>query len=83
MRFDRILAFAQVLTFGITAITSVPLFVLYIKNMAETPIFIHLHVWFGVAFTIVAIIKISDRKRVLLRQLGLHVDRKNKNAPQE
>ena len=83
MRFDRILAFAQVLTFAITTITSVPLFVLYIKNMAETPIFIHLHVWFGVAFTIVAIIKISDRKRVLLRQLGLHVDRKNKNAPQE
>ena len=79
MRFDRILAFAQVLTFGVTAITSIPLFVSYIRNAnIMNPIFVHLHVWFGLGFTTVALIKVSERKRLILNQLGFKIRKKKR-----
>ena len=77
MRFDRILAFAQILTFAITAITSIPLFVSYLRNAnPKNPIFVHLHVWFGFAFIIVALIKIYERKKLILSQLGFKINKK-------
>ncbi|RLF33455.1 MAG: hypothetical protein DRN07_02530 [Thermoplasmata archaeon] len=66
------LAFAQILTFAITAITSVPLLVSYLRDVDPmNPIFIHLHVWFGLAFIIVALVKMSERRKLILNQLGL------------
>lgn len=72
MRFNRMLAFAQILTFAITAITSIPLLVSYLRDVDPmNPIFIHLHVWFGLAFIIVALVKMSERRKLILNQLGL------------
>jgi len=72
MRFNRMLAFAQILTFAITAITSVPLLVSYLRDVDPmNPLFIHLHVWFGLAFIIVALVKMSERRKLILNQLGL------------
>lgn len=72
MRFNRMLAFAQILTFAITAITSIPLLISYVRGVDPTnPIFIHLHVWFGLAFIIVALVKMSERRKLILNQLGL------------
>ena len=72
MRFNRILAFAQTLTFAITAITSIPLLISYVRGVDPmNPIFIHLHVWFGLAFIIVALVKMSERRKLILNQLGL------------
>jgi len=73
MRFDHILAFVQFLTLTITAVTSVPLFVSYLRNVPINPIFVHLHVWFGISFIIVALIKISDRKKLILSQLNFKI----------
>ena len=72
MRFNRMLAFAQILTFAITAITSIPLLVSYLRDVDPlNPLFIHLHVWFGLAFIIVALVKMSERRKLILNQLGL------------
>jgi len=72
MRFNRMLAFAQILTFAITAITSVPLLVSYLRDVDPmNPLFIHLHIWFGLAFIIVALVKMSERRKLILNQLGL------------
>ena len=72
MRFNHVLAFAQILTFVLTAITSIPLFISYLKGVDPmNPVFTHLHVWFGLAFIIVALIKMSGRRKLILNQLGL------------
>lgn len=72
MQFNHALAFAQILTFAITSITSIPLLISYLKDIEPmNPLFIHLHVWFGLAFIIVALVKIIKRKKLILHQLGL------------
>ena len=72
MRINQALAFAQILTFAITVITSIPLLISYLRNANPmNPIFIHLHVWFGLAFIIVAFVKVIKRRKVILSQLGL------------
>ncbi|HEC31454.1 MAG TPA: hypothetical protein ENI41_03075 [Deltaproteobacteria bacterium] len=77
MRFNHVLAFAQILTFAVTAITSIPLLVSYLRRVDPmNPLFIHLHVWFGLAFIIVALIKISGRRKLMLNQLGLKINKK-------
>ncbi len=73
MRFDHILAIVQFLTLTITAVTSVPLFVSYLRNVPMNPIFVYLHVWFGLGFIIVALIKILDRKKLILSQLSFKI----------
>ena len=77
MRFNRILAFAQIFTFAITAITSIPLFISYLRNANPmNPVFVHLHVWFGFGFIIIALLKISERKKLMLSQLGFKINKK-------
>jgi len=77
MRFNRVLAFAQILTFAMTAITSIPLLVSYLRDTDPmNPIFVHLHVWFGLAFIIAALIKISERRKLILSQLGVKTNKK-------
>ena len=72
MRANRGLAFAQILTFAITAVTSIPLIVSYLKGVNPVNhIFVHLHVWFGLAFIVIALIKMLSERRLILRQLGL------------
>jgi len=72
MRANRGLAFAQILTFAITAVTSIPLIVSYLKGVnPANHIFVHLHVWFGLAFIVIALIKMLSERRLILRQLGL------------
>ncbi len=71
--FNQGLTIAQIITFTVTAITSVPLFSSYLRGVDTiNPIFTHhLPVWFGFAFILIAIIKISIRKKLILNQLGL------------
>ena len=77
MQFNHVLAFAQFLTFAITAITSIPLLVSYLRDVGHmSPVFIHLHVWFGLAFIVVALIKMSGRRKLILNQLGLKINKK-------
>ncbi len=78
---NRILAIAQITTFAITAITSIPLFISYLRNTSPmNPIFIHLHSWLGLAFITIATLKIIERKNVILSQLGLKPGKSKKNS---
>ena len=77
MRSNHLLAWAQMLTLSITAITSVPLFIAYLKGIdAMSPIFVQLHVWFGLAFIMVAFVKIYERRKLILSQLGIKIHKK-------
>ncbi len=78
---NRVLAIAQIATFAITATTSIPLLVSYLRNTSPmNPVFIHLHSWFGLAFITIAILKIIERKNVILSQLGLKLSKGKKNS---
>ncbi|MDX9780974.1 MAG: hypothetical protein WC372_05305 [Candidatus Neomarinimicrobiota bacterium] len=51
-------------TFIATLLTTIPLFINYIRDVApKHPLITHLHVWFGLAFFIVAIISMILTKK--------------------
>ncbi|MDD3095832.1 MAG: hypothetical protein WDA41_03230 [Candidatus Neomarinimicrobiota bacterium] len=61
MKFLNIL---RMVTFIATLLTTIPLFINYIRDVApKHPLITHLHVWFGLAFFIVAIISMILTKK--------------------
>ncbi len=53
-----------ILTFIITAMTSIPLFINYIKDVSpKFQLIVDLHVWFGTAFIIFVLIRIVKNKK--------------------
>ena len=52
-----------ILSFIVVTLTSVPLFVNYLKGVApKYPFIVDLHVWVGVAFIIFAVLRITRTK---------------------
>jgi cytochrome b561 len=55
----KILLWTTLITFGGTVLTSIPLFVNYLKGIEpKFPIFVDLHVWVGAIFMIVVITRL-------------------------
>lgn len=61
MKFLNVL---RMVTFIATLLTTIPLFINYIRDVApKHPLITHLHVWFGLAFFIVAVISMILTKK--------------------
>lgn len=65
----RVLPVLCVATFAVTAVTSVPLFVLYLRGESmKNTVLQDLHVWFGIAFIVFVLLRIAlNRKFVVGR----------------
>lgn len=64
MNNKRILAILCISTFTITALTSIPLFISYIRGVSpRLTLFTDLHVWFGIAFIIFVLIRILSNRQ--------------------
>ncbi len=62
----RILTFLCFFTFIVTALTSVPLLLSYVKGTSpKFSLIVDLHVWFGLAFIIFAMIRIINNRKFL------------------
>ncbi|MDD4961244.1 MAG: hypothetical protein PHX07_03295 [Candidatus Marinimicrobia bacterium] len=60
----KILNLLRMVTFAVTLLTTIPLFINYLSQTAPPHALIsHLHVWFGLAFFIVAIISMVITKK--------------------
>lgn len=60
----KILNILRMITFIATLLTTIPLFVNYLRDVTpKNPLITHLHVWFGLAFFIVAIISMLISKK--------------------
>jgi hypothetical protein len=60
----KILNLLRMVTFAVTLLTTIPLFINYLSQTAPRHALIsHLHVWFGLAFFIVAIISMVITKK--------------------
>jgi hypothetical protein len=54
----------RIITFVITLLTTIPLFVNYLRNIEPTnELIIHLHVWFGTLFFVSAVINMIINKQ--------------------
>jgi hypothetical protein len=54
----------RIITFVITLLTTIPLFVNYLRNIEPTnELIIHLHVWFGTLFFVSAVISMIINKQ--------------------
>ena len=64
MKNKRFLGILCISTFIITALTSIPLFVSYIKGVSpQFALFTDLHVWFGLAFIIFVLFRIISNRQ--------------------
>ena len=60
----KIISSLRMITFIVTLITTIPLFVNYIIGSEPThELIVHLHVWFGLVFFITAIINMMLKKK--------------------
>ena len=60
----RASAFLCITTFAVTAATSIPLFVLYLRSeTVKIAVLQDLHVWFGMAFMAFALIRIALNRK--------------------
>lgn len=60
----KVLTILRTGTFAALILTSIPLFVNYLRNIEpEHQLITHLHVWFGLAFIIFAIIGMIMQKK--------------------
>ena len=66
-KINRILLFTSIITLGVTILTSIPLFINYLKGSdVQFPLFVDLHVWLGLVFTISTLSRmILNRKTVI------------------
>ncbi|MCC7574505.1 hypothetical protein KO361_02845 [Candidatus Woesearchaeota archaeon] len=63
-KLEKKLKLATIISLGITIITTIPLFVSYVKDVpVKYPLFTHLHVWFGLAFLVFALLRIILNKK--------------------
>jgi len=66
----RILLWTTILSFGMIVLTTIPLLINYLKGIEPRfPIFVHLHVWFGVIFLIVVAIRMIINRKILKTML--------------
>jgi hypothetical protein len=64
MKLLKILNVLRIVTFLATLLTTIPLFINYLKGVEPPyPLVTHLHVWFGLAFFIFAIISMILNKK--------------------
>ena len=60
----KIISSLRMITFIVTLITTIPLFVNYIIGSEPTQeLIVHLHVWFGLVFFITAIISMIQKRK--------------------
>ncbi len=65
MRIQKILAILCISTFLVTALTSIPLLINYIKGVSpKVQLIVDLHVWFGTAFIVFVLIRILNNKKI-------------------
>ncbi len=70
MKVNRLLEKMCILTFAITALTSVPLFLNYVKGSApKFQLIVDLHVWIGLTFIILVSIRIFRNQRFVKSML--------------
>jgi len=66
----KILLWTTVLSFIMIVLTTIPLFVSYLKGTEpKFSIFVHLHVWFGVMLVVVVIIRMIMNRKTLKAML--------------
>ena len=66
----KILLWTTVLSFIMIVLTTIPLFVSYLKGTEpKLSIFVHLHVWFGVMLVVVVIIRMIMNRKTLKAML--------------
>jgi hypothetical protein len=66
----KILLWTTILSFGMIVLTTIPLLINYLKGTEpKFPIFVHLHVWFGVIFLIAVIIRMIMNRKILKAKL--------------
>jgi len=62
----KILLWTTILSFIMIVLTTIPLLVNYLKGIdPKFPIFVHLHVWFGIVFVVVVIIRMIINRKTL------------------
>ncbi|MCK4530969.1 MAG: hypothetical protein KAU44_07300 [Candidatus Marinimicrobia bacterium] len=60
----KVFTMLRMTTFAGTVLTSIPLFINYLRDIEpEHQLITHLHVWFGLAFVIFAIISMIMQKK--------------------
>ena len=71
MKMRKILLWAIIPSFIVVVLTTIPLFVNYLKGTEpKFPIFVHLHIWFGVIFVVVVIIRMIMNRKTLKAMMG-------------
>jgi len=60
----KIVSSVRMLTFIVTLLTTIPLFITYLLGSEPTQqLIVHLHVWFGLVFFITAIINMVIKRK--------------------
>jgi len=69
-KINKILLFTSIITLGVTILTSIPLFINYLKGYdVQFNLFVDLHVWFGLAFTISTLSRIILNRKIVINML--------------
>ena len=70
IKMRKILLWTTILSFIMVVLTTIPLFVNYLKGTEpKFPIFVHLHVWFGAVLVVVVIIRMVMNRKTLKAML--------------
>ena len=60
----KVLHLLRTISFVLTLLTTIPLFINYLNHTAPAhPLIVHLHVWFGLAFFIFAVLSMIIMKK--------------------
>jgi len=60
----KLISSVRMITFIVTLLTTIPLFITYILGSEPThQLIVHLHVWFGLVFFITAIVNMIIKRR--------------------
>ena len=69
-KINKILLFTSIITLGATILTSIPLFINYLKGSdVQFNLFVDLHVWFGLVFTISTLSRIILNRKIVINML--------------
>lgn len=67
----KFISISRMVTFIVTLLTTIPLFINYLMGSEPThALIVHLHVWFGLAFFVFAILSMRMQKRTMNKQKG-------------
>ncbi|MBN2396072.1 MAG: hypothetical protein JXC36_06390 [Candidatus Atribacteria bacterium] len=66
----KIINIGRIVTFIITLLSTIPLFINYLIGTApKNQIIVHIHVWFGLGFFVFAIISMVLQRQIKKKQL--------------